>query len=61
MEDRTGSTFYMAPEVILGYYNNKCDIWSFGVVAFAILIGRFPFDDKDNEAKIPEKIIKQKI
>ena len=44
MNGRAGSIYYTAPEVILGNYNNKCDIWSFGVVAFALLTERFPFD-----------------
>jgi calcium-dependent protein kinase len=57
MKKSTGSSFYMAPEVILGHYNHKCDIWSFGIVAFVLLLGRFPYD-AENEEKVLEKIIK---
>lgn len=35
----------MAPEVLLKNYTSKCDIWSFGIVAFALLFFRFPFDE----------------
>jgi len=44
-----GSLFYMAPEVLMGHYNEQCDLWSLGVVAFSLLTGRFPFDDVDPE------------
>ena len=44
-----GSLFYMAPEVLMGHYNEQCDLWSLGVVAFSLLTGRFPLDDVDPE------------
>lgn len=33
----------MAPEVITGNYNEKCDIWSLGVMFFKLLVGSHPF------------------
>ena len=37
----------MAPEIFLGqHYNEKCDIWSFGVIAYEMLTGRNPFFHK---------------
>uniref|UniRef100_A0A7S1ZH63 Calmodulin n=1 Tax=Trieres chinensis TaxID=1514140 RepID=A0A7S1ZH63_TRICV len=37
-------TFYtMAPEVISGYYTNKADVWSVGVLAFMLLSSQMPF------------------
>jgi calcium-dependent protein kinase len=29
-----GSTIYIAPEVLRNNYNEKCDIWSVGILAY---------------------------
>jgi len=39
-----GSAYYLAPQVISGPYTSKCDIWSCGVIAYALLTGFAPFD-----------------
>lgn len=41
-----GSPHYAAPELIRGskYHGNMVDIWSMGVILFAALAGRLPFD-----------------
>ena len=44
-----GSPFFVAPEVIEGWYDNKCDIWSLGVTTFYILTGYLPFTAPDRE------------
>ena len=39
MTDRVGTLYSMAPQVLEGDYNYKCDIWSVGVVAYMMLSG----------------------
>ena len=50
-----GTPYYIAPEVIKGNYNYKCDIWSCGVILYVLLCGTPPFNGK-NDQEITEKI-----
>ena len=50
-----GTLYYMAPEVILSNYNEKCDVWSCGVILYIMLSGNPPFFD-NNKEKLKEKI-----
>ncbi|KXS10116.1 Pkinase-domain-containing protein [Gonapodya prolifera JEL478] len=44
LRGEVGSFAYMSPEVLRGdAYNEKCDMWSVGVVAYLLLSGFFPF------------------
>lgn len=45
MKTMVGTSYYMAPEVLNEYvnYNNKCDVWSLGVIMFMMLTGMPPF------------------
>lgn len=38
-----GTIDYVAPEVLDGDYNEKCDLWSVGVICFELLTGVSPF------------------
>jgi 5'-AMP-activated protein kinase, catalytic alpha subunit len=44
-----GSPCYAAPEMVGGkpYYGSRVDVWSCGVILFAMVAGYLPFEDKD--------------
>jgi calcium-dependent protein kinase len=44
-----GTPYYLAPEVISGDYNMKCDVWSLGVVIYFAVTGKKPFEGKDRD------------
>ncbi|KAL0221290.1 hypothetical protein RCL1_001144 [Eukaryota sp. TZLM3-RCL] len=49
IEETSGATCigthgYMAPEVLLGKYGFKCDLWSLGVLMYSLTEGKLPFD-----------------
>ncbi|EAU34980.1 serine/threonine-protein kinase psk1 [Aspergillus terreus NIH2624] len=56
-----GTIEYMAPEVIQGKpYGKACDWWSLGALGYDLLTGSPPFT-ANNNAKLQEKILKQKL
>ena len=59
-EDTIGTVVYCSPEVLLNNYNEKCDIWSCGIIFYLLLSGNFPFSGK-TENEIIEKILNPKI
>ena len=59
MKGAVGTTFYMAPEVIMGEYNEKCDVWACGVILYIMLCGKPPFYSRD-ENELKEKICSMK-
>lgn len=45
-----GSAYYLAPEIFTDSYNEKCDIWSAGIILYIMLTGRPPYPGRSNEA-----------
>ena len=58
MFDKVGTAYYISPEVLDGFYDEKCDIWSAGVILYILLCGSFNGNDDD---EIFESIKKRKF
>ena len=67
MKSNCGTLSFLAPEVFRGTSNAgpPLDVWSLGVILFAILCGRLPFEGNDQggrkrsrEANIRSQIMK---
>jgi BR serine/threonine kinase len=59
LETSCGSPHYACPEVIRGehYDGKRADVWSCGVILYALIVGQLPFDD-DNLRILLEKVKK---
>jgi calcium-dependent protein kinase len=57
---RFGTPYYIAPEVLQESYNEKCDVWSIGVILYLLLTGQVPFEGEDDNI-ICQKIISEEI
>lgn len=57
LETSCGSPHYASPEIVAGkmYNGSASDIWSCGIILFALLTGRLPFDD-DNIRALLQKV-----
>ncbi|SBS82258.1 calcium-dependent protein kinase 1, putative, partial [Plasmodium malariae] len=59
LRDRLGTAYYIAPEVLRKKYNEKCDVWSCGVIMYILLCGYPPFGGQ-NDQDIIKKVEKGK-
>ncbi|EAY17803.1 CAMK family protein kinase [Trichomonas vaginalis G3] len=54
-KDMCGTLHYIAPEVLKQRaVSRACDIWSFGVILYTLLVGRFPFE-ADSQYEMAQK------
>ncbi len=59
MKAKVGTPYYIAPEVIKGDYDEKCDVWSMGVILYILICGAPPFYGP-NDLAILESVKKGK-
>ena len=60
MQTVLGTPYYVAPEVLQGSYNEKCDLWSVGAFIYIMLSGEPPFNGKNNNV-IFKKILNEEV
>jgi calcium-dependent protein kinase len=52
MDVSCGTLSYVAPEVLSKSYTSQCDMWSFGVIVFILLVGYMPFSGREDQEQI---------
>lgn len=60
MTSKVGTAYYVSPEVLSGNYDEKCDIWSAGVILYILMCGDPPFNGP-NDNEIYKKIKQKKF
>jgi len=48
---KAGTKNYCAPEIETYHYNNKCDLWSLGVILYELYTNKYIFDSENNRKK----------
>ena len=60
LSSKVGTAYYVSPEILQGKYNEKCDVWSAGVILYVLLSGEPPFNGP-SDSVIYSKIKKMKF
>ncbi len=55
LNKKVGNPYYIAPEVLKRKYNEKCDIWSCGIILYILLTGKPPFGGSTDK-EVLEKV-----
>lgn len=53
---KVGTLMYMAPQVLMGRYDYKCDLWSIGVIMYVLLCGHHPFRWEGSDEALAKKV-----
>lgn len=56
LSERVGTPYYVAPEVLLKDYDERCDLWATGVIAYMMMTKKPPFKG-ENEVDIMQNIL----
>ena len=60
LKTKVGTAYYVSPEILIGDYTEKCDIWSAGVILYIFLSGDPPFNGP-SDSDIYNKIAQMKF
>jgi calcium-dependent protein kinase len=60
ISERYGAPYYIAPEILKKNYDEKCDIWSIGVITYIMLCGYPPFNAR-TDSQILKKVLEGKF
>ena len=63
LSDKVGTPYTVAPEIIMGSYDEKCDMWSLGVITYLLFSGETPFGGLDGESllTVKDNILRAKV
>lgn len=60
LTSRVGTPYTIAPEVLRENYDERCDVWSVGIIAYILLSGRRPFESDMPRGGLYAKILKSR-
>jgi calcium-dependent protein kinase len=63
LNELVGTPYTVAPEILNGRYDEKCDVWAIGVITYLLISGETPFGglDGENLAIVRKQIMAAKV